>query len=279
MWFRKRWLQISLRWFFLLITCVSITVGLFARYARQRWAAFAAIRQAGGDVQMAIGEPSRLEKWFGAELFGAVNNVELRKGKADNALLAHIAALKELRRLDLSNAEIDDDGLRLIEQLPLRELWLQGTNITDASAGTLSKIKSLEFLQLNATSISDAFLERLAPLPELADLGLRGTQVTGVGMKYLSRHPKLAKLDVYHTEVDDAGIGHLAACQSLVRVGLSMTQITDAVFQSLDLLPNLTQADLNANALVTTDAVLTFEKSHPKCHIEWYQKQPSVEPK
>jgi hypothetical protein len=223
----KRRLQISLRLLFLLFTCLSIAVGLFAHYARQRWAAFAAIRQAGGEVQMSVGEPGRLEKWFGAELFGTVTNVNLREGKADNTLLAHIAALKELRRLDLSNADIDDDGLRIIVHLPLRELWLQETKITDASAVTLSQIKSLNFLQLNATSVSDAFLERLSPLPELEDLGLRGTHLTGVGMKYLSRQPKLKNLDVYQTEVDDSGVAHLVACKSLNRLGLSMTKITD----------------------------------------------------
>jgi hypothetical protein len=269
---RKRRLQISLRLFFLLFTCVSIAVGLFARYARQRWAAFAAIRQAGGDVQMSVGDPGRLEKWFGAELFGTVNNVDLRKGKADNALLAQIAVLKELRRLDLSNADIDDDGLRRIGHLPLRELWLQETKITDTSAATLSRFKSLNFLQLNATSVSDVFLERLDPLSELEDLGLRGTHVTGAGMKYLSRHPKLKKVDVYMTEVDDSGVAHLVTCQSLNRIGLSMTKVSNAVFQYLDKLPNLTNVDLSANRPVTTEAVLTFEASHPKCDIEWYGK-------
>jgi Leucine-rich repeat (LRR) protein len=255
-----------------LFTCLSVAVAWFAHYAHQRWAAFEAIRQAGGNVQMRIGKPSRLEKWFGAELFGTVTKVDLGEGKADNVLLAHIAALKELRRLDLTDADIDDDGLRLIAHLPLRELWLQGTKITDASAATLSKINSLDFLQLNATSLSDAFLERLDPLPELANLGLRGTHVTGVGMKYLSRHPKLSKLDVYDTDVDDSGVAHLVACQSLLCVGLSMTKVTDVVFQHLDKLPNLTEANLNANGPVTTEAVLAFEKSHPKCDIEWYGK-------
>ena len=61
---------------------------------------------------MGIREPSRLEEWFGAELFGSVNKIDLRKGKADNELLTHIGVLKELRRLDLSNADIDDRGLR-----------------------------------------------------------------------------------------------------------------------------------------------------------------------
>lgn len=216
--------------------------------------------------------PGRLERWFGAEAFGTVIKVDLREAKADNGVLAHLAVLKELKRLDLSNADIDDDGLRRIVHLPLRELWLQETHITDASAATLSQIKSLDFLQLNATGVSDAFLERMASLPELEDLGLRGTHVTGVGMKHLSRHPKLKKLDVYSTEVDDSGVGDLVACQSLVRVGLSMTKITNAVFQHLDELPNLTEADLTANEPITTEAVLTFEESHPKCDIEWYGK-------
>ena len=186
--------------------------------------------------------------------------------------MAHIGALKELRRLDLSNADIDDDGLRQIIHLPLRELWLQETNITNASAATVSRMKSLDFLQLNATSLSDAFLEQLASMPELEDLGLRGTRVTGVGMKYLSRHPNLKKLDVYSTDVDDAGVKHLVDCQSLTDVGLSMTKVTNHVFEHLARLPNLTDADLTANRPVTTEAVLAFEKSHPKCDIEWYRK-------
>ena len=269
---KKRWLRISLRTFLVLVTCVAITVAWFAHFAQSRRAAFAAIRQAGGDIQMESGDPSRLEKWFGSELFGTVRKVDLRKAKADNALLAHVGVLKELRRLDLSNADIDDAGLQLVMHLPLQELWLQETSITDASAASLSKMNSLDFLQLNATSLSDVFLEQLEPLPELEDLGLRGTQVTGAGMKNLSRHPKLKKLDVYSTAVGDSGVAHLVDCQSLTDVGLSLTKVTNATFQYLDKLPNLTGADLTANRPITTEAVLAFEKSHPKCDIEWYRK-------
>ncbi len=269
---KKSWLRISLRTLFVLVTCVAIALASFTHYANKRRAAFSAIRGASGKIEMGIGEPSQLEKWLGSELFGTVIKVDLRECKVDNALLAHIAALKELRRLDLSNASIDDDGLRQIAHLPLRELWLQETNISDASATTISKFKSLDFLQLNATSLSDSFLEHLGPMLELDDLGLRGTRVTGAAMKFLSRHPKLKKLDVYSTEVDDSGVAHLVDCQSLTEIGLSMTKVTDAVFECLDKLPNLANADLNANRAVTTKAVLAFEKSHPTCDIEWYGK-------
>ncbi len=270
---KNRWFRFSLRTFVVALTCVRVTVGWFGRYAQQRRAAFDAIREAGGRIQMGIGEPSRFEAWFGPEVFGSVNKVDLRKGKADNELLRHIGVLKELRRLDLSGIHIDDEGLREIAHLPLRELWLQEAKITDASAATLSQIKTLDFLQLNATSLSDEFLERLEPLPELENLGLRGTQVTADGMKYLSRHPKLMKLDVYHTDIDDSGVQHLVACQSLTDVGLSATKVTNEVFESLDKLPNLTEVDLSGNERrVTTEAVLAFEKTHLKCDIEWYGK-------
>ena len=269
---KKRWIRISLRTFLVLITCAAIGVAGFANYARTRKAAFAAVRQAGGEVRMAYGEPSQLEKWFGPEVFGAVAEIDMRKGSTDNELLKHIGKLSELRRLNLSSVSIDDEGLRLIAHLPLEELWLQRTQVTDSSAETLSKMKTLYMLSLNATSVTDAFLEQLQALPNLQVLGLRGSQVSGVGMKSLARHPNLMKLDVYQTQVDDSGVGHLVACQSLTGVGLSMTKVTNAVFEHLDKLPNLTDADLSANDLVTTEAVLAFEKSHPKCDIEWYGK-------
>ena len=233
----------------------------------KRKAAIAAILQAGGYIRVVVPQPTadRLERL-------PISEVNLREAKVDNTLLVHVGNLKEVRRLDLSYANIDDAGLKTIAHLPLRELWLQSTNITDASAVTISRIKTLDFLQLNSTDLSDEFLKTLTPMPKLTDLGLRGTDVTGDGMQHLQRHSKLKKLDVYHTAVDDTGVEALTRCKSLTFVGLSKTQITDQVFQNLAKLPNLTDADLSANRLVSTDAVLAFERAYPKCDIEWYRK-------
>jgi len=266
----KPWIRYSVRSLLALISFSAMAIAGFAHYSRTRHEAFAAVREAGGQIQMGIGEPTRLEKWFGPELFGVVNKIDLRKGSADNELMKHIGRLAELGRIDLSNADIDDDGLRLISHLPLTELWLQETKISDDSAETISEMQTLRFLQLNATSLTDNFLEQLQSLPKLEDLGLRGTKVTSTGMQYLSRHPRLKKLDVYSTDVDDSGVAELAKCNQLTDIGLSSTKITDAVFEHLDKLQNLTDADLSGNRSVTTEAVIAFEKSHPKCDIEWY---------
>jgi hypothetical protein len=266
---KRRW-RISLRALLIAFTCAVIAVAIVARWAQQRRLAFAAIRKAGGDIQMGRGAPSRLEAWFGPELFGVLNKVDMRKGHADNALVAQIGVLKELRRLDLSDANIDDEGLRQIAHLPLQELWLQSTQITDASAATLSEIKTLQFLQLNATEVTDKFLERLDTFPALDNLGLRGTRVSGAGMQFLARHQNLKTLDVYNTAVDDAGVAALVSCQMLHDLGLSLTQVSTEVFGYLDKLPNLTTVDLNANRPITTADVIAFEKAHPQCDVEWY---------
>jgi Ran GTPase-activating protein (RanGAP) involved in mRNA processing and transport len=265
----RRWFRLSLRNLFVLFTCVAIAIGLVAYRGQQRKAALAAIRKAGGTIHMAVGEHSRLEDWFGPEAFGSAWRVDLHKSKADKALVAQIAVLKELTNLDLSNADIDDEGVRQIAHLPLREQWLQSTHMTDASAATISRIKTLDFLMLNATGLSDRFLEQLEPLPALEKLGLRGTRVTGAGMKFLARHPNLKELDVYWTKVDDAGVETLSHCQSLTCLGLSMTGITNDVFQHLDKLPSLAELDLTANRTVTKEAVQAFQTKHPLCKIEF----------
>ena len=258
----------------LLVFALPISIARFAfaddsgaDEAKKRKAAIAAILQAGGDIKVFTIEPMSvsLDRL-------SIYEINLREAEVDNTLLVHVGNLKEVRQLDLSNAKIDDEGLKHLIHLPLRELWLQSTDITDASAATISEIKSLDFLQLNATKLSDVFLKQLAPMPKLEDLGLRGTLVTGEGMQHLQRHSKLRKLHLYHTDIDDAGVESLTQCKALTSIGLSSTKVTNRVFEHLAEMPNLTDVDLSANRSIRTELVRAFETAFPKCDIEWYRK-------
>jgi hypothetical protein len=268
----KRWLRVSLRSLLIAFTLFAVAVAWVSHAAHRRKAALAAVRKAGADVNFMTREPSWLDRLVGPELLTNVYEIDLRDCKVDVELIAHLAAIEELRVLDLSSADVGDAELRQLAHLPLATLWLQSTRVTDDAAPILSRMERLTFLQLNATDVSDEFLERLESLPRLDNLGLRGTNVTSRGMEFLQRHPLLSEVDVYHTEVGDQGVEHLTHCLSLTSLGLSMTNVTNDVFQHLDKLPNLVDADLSANRGVTTAAVLEFEKSHPKCDIEWYAK-------
>jgi len=263
----RHWIGISLLALTVPVSSPDIAHADDSDDAGKRKAAIAAILKAGGYIRVSVPRPTvdRLERL-------SITEVNLREAEVDNALLIHVGNLKEVRQLDLSFANIDDEGVLKIAHLPLRELWLQSTNITDASATTISGIKTLDFLQLNSTKLSDDFLKELAAMSKLEDVGLRGTLVTGDGMQHLVRHPRLKKLDVYSTAVDDAGVASLSQCKTLTFVGLSDTKITNRVFEHLAELPNLTKADLSANRDVSTEAVLAFEEVHPKCDIEWHRK-------
>ena len=230
----------------------------------KRKAAIAAILQAGGEIRVVTSATAEMLERL------PINSVDLSEATVSNELLLHVANLQEVTRLNLSFAEIDDIGLRTIAHLPLRELWLQSTNITDASAATISKMETLSFLQLNSLSLSDQFLAELKGLPNLKILGLRGTLVTGDGMKHLSRHPKLSELDVYKTEVDDTGVDALTACQMLRFIGLSNTRITNDVLQKLSNVPRLSRVDLSGNRVLRQESIATFRKNHPTCRVEGY---------
>jgi hypothetical protein len=269
-----RWLRISLRSLLFATLIIAMGIGYLTNYMNRRNSAFAAIRDAGGRIRI-VSEPdttiwSKFKNWIGSEAFATVYEIDLDERKADDELLKHIAIFGELRALNLSDADIDDASLELIMHLPLTELWLQNTKITDDSAATLSKLNRLEFLALNATSLSDRFLEDLKTLPSLRILGLRGSHIEGRGLQYLSRHPKLEQLDVYSTEVDDDAVASLLTSTSIEQLGLSMTKVSSRIFEQLANFPNLSKVDLSGNRTISTDMVLEFEKSHPRCDIEWY---------
>jgi Leucine-rich repeat (LRR) protein len=262
---RRRWYQISLRALLVTFTLAALAIGMFVRHVNRRQAAIDAIKSAGGLVE---GAPPQgfLQRCF--EVLAPVSSVELDKGRANNALLGHVAALGDIPSLVVLGGNVDDEGVRLIARMPIQSLCLQSTKISDQSAALLSEMKTLTYLDLNNTNLSDQFLEQLESLPKLRYLGLRESKVTDVGMKYLSRYPQLRRLDVYYTDVGDEGVESLAACQLLEDLGLSITKVTEGIFEQLDRLPNLQSVELCGNSLEKS-SVVAFEHAHPSCDIDY----------
>jgi hypothetical protein len=83
--------------------------------------------------------------------------------------------------LQMANADVDDqtiENLRGMDQL--RELDLNGTQITDAGLAILASLPRLEELRLARTKITDAgFQQYLAGKESLKKLDLTGTTVKG----------------------------------------------------------------------------------------------------
>jgi hypothetical protein len=130
-----------------------------------------------------------------------------------DAFLKRLAGARELQTLHLSGTRVTDEGLRSLPRLPqlkylglsytsvsdsgvaaaledpssLEILWLEGTQITDASLALLKDAKCLEFLSLDRTKVSDAGLRHLRGLPALFDVSVDHTEVTPQGLSALKQ--------------------------------------------------------------------------------------------
>ncbi|HIF31900.1 MAG: hypothetical protein ABGX22_28090 [Pirellulaceae bacterium] len=109
------------------------------------------------------------------------------RGLTDNGLV-HVAALKNIVWLNLSNTKITDAGLGHLKNLKkLRWLHLEKTEIGDEAIGNLASLPNLEYLNLYATKITDKSLERLRGCTKLKRLYVWQTDVTDSGVARLEK--------------------------------------------------------------------------------------------
>ena len=140
-----------------------------------------------------IGVRVRVDKKSGAAL--KVDSVG--KAVADDQL-KHLAAMPKVKQLFLSGVknadakyapkQIGDKGLAHIAELTeLRELQIDGANVTDAGLKHLQKLKLLEILNLTSTRVSDEGMKILAELKKLRTVDLANTKVTDKGIAELKK--------------------------------------------------------------------------------------------
>lgn len=103
-----------------------------------------------------------------------------------------------------------------------------GTNVTDATLGTLGDVTSLLRLNLAGAAATDAGLAHLRGLTNLTRLHLERTRITDAGLTHLQGLTELTYLNLYGTAITDAGLEHVAALKSLRTIYLWDTRTTDA---------------------------------------------------
>src|SRR5262245_36747863 len=117
-------LRYTLRTLLLLITIVAIVLGRISYVARTRQAALAAIAAAGGRVSMdaaAEKKQSALERrWrglWGEAYARKVASIDLKRLPVGDEIMPHVAALPEIRQLELGQTKVTDQGMRQVRGL------------------------------------------------------------------------------------------------------------------------------------------------------------------
>ncbi len=127
--------------------------------------------------------------WTELAAIPALESVSLSNNAAITGKgLEKLAAVRSLRKLDLSKTKVTDDTAGTIARLAgLRELSLRELPVTDQTAKALSGLTELRELNIAYTQITDAAIADLARLKNLETINVDGTKMTTSGVKELKK--------------------------------------------------------------------------------------------
>jgi hypothetical protein len=208
------------------VTILSLWLGVTANRANRQRRAVETIRKAGGQVlydyecdddgrQIFDGPsppgPNCLRNLIGIDYFATVAQVGIdgERLTVDDSFAA-IEELPQLRLLVLNRTGITDSGLarfRGLTELRVLEVW--GSSVTDDGWEPLKHFPHLKTLWLSGPNITDSTLLQIKDLTNITDLVLLNAQVTDSGLKCLKTLHHLKHLDIDETKISAAGVGDL----------------------------------------------------------------------
>ena len=227
--------------------------------------AIVAIRKAGGSIERDESVPGN--PVVGVTFFDRYRSSASKFGDADLHLLAEFP---QLRRLDLLQTQVTNEGLADLEELrQLAELDLYGTKISSTGLAALAGLPHLTHLHAFFSELTDADLRQLTSAKNLTDLALVDTDdITDAGFASLGILKNLERLDLSGTKVackqeqlknlqkltylrlsrtpiDDESLNEISRLQNLVELDLSDCSISDQNLSALARLPRLSRLNLS----------------------------------
>lgn len=191
--------------------------------------------------------------------------------------LQHLAALKDVRHIELHSAHVTDAGLEVFHQFDEMGFVLLITpQLTDAGLAHLSHFDKLGGLVVGSRYVTDAGLQHLSAMTELVSLDFVSCQIEGhglralncadklqslsllsdrfkreripfndAGMAELPRFSKLRWLNLHDIAISDEGLSHIAGMRWVRRLGLSGAYTDDDGLPHLAGLTRLESLDLS----------------------------------
>jgi len=202
--------------------------------------------------------------------------LNLSNTAANDGTCKFLHRLSGLVNLNLGYSDVGDDGVKQLAALPnLRDLDLQATRITDASAATLSHLHP-DRLVLSRTTITDAMVAALAH-SDLKTIELTQDAITDRTFGSLRSMSHLKKAYLESTPITDAGFRKLAGMKSLRELDLrNDPHITDASVSVLSTLTGLKDLDVRRSG-ITAAGVQRLQNALPHCRINQKKDRPQFD--
>ncbi len=126
----------------------------------------------------------------------SITGVSLHHDEIDERVVQHLRDFRDVELMYLCGPYVTDDSLREIAKLPIQELHLNASRVTDEGVAVLTRIPTIRELQLNGTCITDDGITELMKLPNLERLTVADTKVSDAGILQLRRIQRLRRLRV-----------------------------------------------------------------------------------
>ena len=191
-------------------------------------------------------------------------NLRLTKARVDDAHLAFLADLTELRELSVHCTRADGRFLHYLKEMPhLYRLELRGENLTVNGLDGLASLKNLTHLGISGKRIDGSVLRLIAKLPVLGTLRVRLEQLTNDSIAPLAdsrvTHLDLAgpitddvfrnvakiktletlRVDSFSGKINGSGFSHLDGHPNLQQFSMWIPEPTDNCFAAFASIPNL----------------------------------------
>jgi len=146
-----------------------------------------------------------------------LETLDLGNTELTDELVTHLADLREVTVLVVSNTKVTDASLEYVGNFHnVQSLFLAGTVVSDEGLPKLAGLKTMKILDLSNTKVTDAGLVHLTELDQVEHLLLDGCAVTEEGLtKMIEGMDKIGRLGLKGVKLDDDPVMHKEAIARL----------------------------------------------------------------
>ena len=184
-----------------------------------------------------------------------------------------ILRFKNIKRLQLDRAELDDKGLAMLATLPnLESLVASHTQITGTTLSSLSATKKLSRLDIGSNALKAETLPALAGLKNLQDLSIGRCHLRNPHLAFLPQLTKLQYLELFENALlSDPCMKYVSHLKNLKSLKIDGTHISQKGLLMLKGLP-LKHVRVNPNMLSPSEEA-QLQKAFPGLSVKKNDKQ------